>query len=113
MSVATARRIALGAQGFGRARPEGRVDRRHVRRMFDTVGVVQIDSVNVIVRSQELPLWARLGAHEHVLQLDEHLRRDRVAALGPGEGDDADAVVALVADRGGIGHAASLARRRG
>ncbi len=67
VSLATARRIALGAQGFGTARPEGRVDRRHVRRLFATVGVVQIDSVNVIVRSQELPLWARLGAHRRDL----------------------------------------------
>ncbi|MDQ1468169.1 MAG: uncharacterized protein QOH10_2584, partial [Actinomycetota bacterium] len=63
ISIQTARRIALGAQGFSAARPVGRVDRRHVRRMFGAVGVVQIDSVNVIVRSQELPLWARLGAH--------------------------------------------------
>lgn len=63
----TARRIALGAQGFGTTRPTGRVDRRHVRRMFDSVGVVQIDSVNVVVRSQELPLWARLGAHRRDL----------------------------------------------
>jgi uncharacterized protein YcaQ len=75
ISAATARRIALGAQGFGRARPEGRVDRRHVRRLFDTVGVVQIDSVNVIVRSQELPLWARLGPHRRDLltqMVDDH-----------------------------------------
>ncbi|HEX4490507.1 MAG TPA: crosslink repair DNA glycosylase YcaQ family protein [Acidimicrobiia bacterium] len=74
-SAATARRIALGAQGFGRARPDGRVDRRHLRRLFDTVGVVQIDSVNVIVRSQELPLWARLGPHRRDLltnMVDDH-----------------------------------------
>lgn len=63
VSRAQARRIALGAQGFGRARPAGVVDRRHVRRMFRDVGLVQIDSVNVVVRSQELPLWARLGHH--------------------------------------------------
>jgi uncharacterized protein YcaQ len=67
ISLATARRIALAAQGFGTARPTGKVDRRHVRRLFASVGVVQIDSVNVVVRSQELPLWARLGAHRRDL----------------------------------------------
>jgi len=62
-SNAQARRIALQAQGFGRPRPTGKVDRRHVRRVLDHVGLIQIDSVNVLVRSQEMPLFARLGPH--------------------------------------------------
>jgi len=64
LSIADARRIALAAQGFDTARPKTKATQRHVDALISRLGVIQIDSVNVLVRSQELQLFARLGNHD-------------------------------------------------
>jgi len=61
LSAAEARRVALAAQGFAEPR---RADGRAVRRLFDRVGLVQIDSVNVLSRAHYLPGFARLGQYD-------------------------------------------------
>ena len=62
LSPALARRIALAAQGFGRT-PPAAPGRRHVRDLVRRLGVVQIDSVNVVARTHYLPGFSRLGAY--------------------------------------------------
>jgi uncharacterized protein len=65
LSEDEARRVTLAAQGFGE-RPN-RVDVRPVRRTINRVGVLQLDSVNVLCRSHYLPLFARLGPYPRTL----------------------------------------------
>ncbi|NEA35584.1 crosslink repair DNA glycosylase YcaQ family protein [Streptomyces sp. SID13031] len=62
ISVREARRVVLGAQGFGGVRA-GRVDVRRVRGVVGRVGVLQVDSVNVLCRSHYLPVFARVGEY--------------------------------------------------
>ncbi|HMU26786.1 MAG TPA: crosslink repair DNA glycosylase YcaQ family protein [Solirubrobacterales bacterium] len=64
LSSAAARRIALAAQGFGRERPFPRVTMRQVQAMIDRIGLLQIDSVNVLARAHLLPLYSRLGPYD-------------------------------------------------
>ena len=65
-SPAAARRIALAAQGFGRPRPDA-VGTRQLNLALERLGLLQLDSVNVLERSHYLPLFARLGAYDKAL----------------------------------------------
>ena len=74
LSPAQARRIALAAQGFGvRAAAGGRAK---VARTFDRVGLIQIDSVNAVVRSHYLPVFSRHGAYDRA-ELDRYAQGRR------------------------------------
>ncbi|WP_328332830.1 winged helix DNA-binding domain-containing protein [Kribbella sp. NBC_00382] len=62
VSRESARRVALRAQGFGVGRA-GRGDVRQLRRVVGRVGVLQVDSVNVLCRSHYLPVFSRVGEY--------------------------------------------------
>jgi uncharacterized protein YcaQ len=66
ISRSQARRIALAAQGFHEARPEA-AGARHLRRHLKRAHLLQIDSVNVLVRAHYMPLFSRLGAYDREL----------------------------------------------
>ena len=69
LSALQARRIALAAQGFADARPT-LAGRSHVLKTIARLGVLQIDSVNVVSRTHYLPLFSRLGAYPRTLLED-------------------------------------------
>jgi uncharacterized protein YcaQ len=70
LTAGEARRIALGAQGFATPRPDGPVAKRQLLKLIDRLGVIQIDSVNVVSRTHYLPAFSRLGAYPRAM-LDE------------------------------------------
>lgn len=63
LTTAQARRIVLAAQGFASPKPA-----KATMRQFDGVarrlGLIQIDSVNVLARAQYLPVFSRLGDYD-------------------------------------------------
>lgn len=64
ISAAEARRIALTAQGLNGLSRGADVTAAQMRKAIDKLGLLQIDSVNVLVRAQYMPLFSRLGTYD-------------------------------------------------
>ncbi|WLH80966.1 MULTISPECIES: winged helix-turn-helix domain-containing protein [unclassified Pseudomonas] len=62
-SLKQARRMALAAQGFSGRQAPAQIKPAHLNRLIERLGVLQIDSVNAVVRSHYLPLFSRLGSY--------------------------------------------------
>jgi uncharacterized protein YcaQ len=60
LSLSEARRVALAAQGFDRARPK-RATVRHLRETIRRLGLLQIDSVAVVCQAHYMVPFSRLG----------------------------------------------------
>lgn len=67
----------MAAQGFGRERPFPNVTMRQVQATIDRIGLLQIDSVNVVARAHLLPLYSRLGPYDVGLLERASSRRPR------------------------------------
>ena len=63
LSILEARRLALAAQGLAGKRPDGKIGRMHLRQCMKTMELVQLDAVPVVVRTQYLPFFSRLGPY--------------------------------------------------
>jgi len=77
LTAGEARRIALAAQGFATPRPTGPVSRRQLLKQIERLGVVQIDSVNVVSRTHYLPAFSRLGAYPRTMLEDLAWKKKR------------------------------------
>jgi uncharacterized protein len=67
LSLDQARRIALAAQGFDSKHRSATANWSAISRAIAKLHLLQIDSVNVLVRSHYLPLFARLGNYDRAL----------------------------------------------
>ena len=66
LSANEARLIALAAQGFDTPRPTS-VGEAEIEATARRLAVIQLDSVNVVVRSHYMPFFARVGSYDRSL----------------------------------------------
>ena len=138
LSLAEARRVALAAQGFTFPDRTKQATWPKIERTIRQLNLLQIDSVNVLVRSHYLPVFSRLGsysqaaldartfsskrramfecwAHEaSLLPLDLHpLMRWRMARARDGRGTYASMNRFSVENRGALNATLDFVKRHG
>jgi len=70
LTAGQARRIAIAAQQLAAPLPPTDVrtiNRGHLNRLLQSIGLLQIDSVNVLARAHLLPIFSRLGPYPYAL----------------------------------------------
>jgi len=72
LTAGQARRIAIAAQQLGAPLPlvaevDRTINRGHLNRLLQAIGLLQIDSVNVLARAHLLPIFSRLGPYPYAL----------------------------------------------
>jgi hypothetical protein len=55
--------MALGAQGFHRARPDRAITARDIAAVIRRLGLIQLDFVNVLIPAHYQPVFSRLGSY--------------------------------------------------
>jgi uncharacterized protein YcaQ len=64
LSRGEARQITLAAQGFAKPRPKTKVTKKHLLGVVDTLGGVQVDTVNVMARAHLMTFFSRVGPYD-------------------------------------------------
>jgi uncharacterized protein len=64
LSNREARWLAIEAQGLGRPRPQGQVGRRQLLTLMGRIGMLQLDAINVLERTQFVVPFSRLGPYD-------------------------------------------------
>ena len=77
LSAEEARRISLNAQGFSYKRTADKASAAELNFVMDAMKVVQLDAVPIVVRTQYLPFFSRLGNYDMSLYEEIAYKEDQ------------------------------------
>ena len=77
LTAEEARRINLGAQGFSHKRTSDEANASELDSIMNSMKVVQLDAVPIVVRTQYLPFFSRLGNYKMSLYEEIAYKQDK------------------------------------